>query len=191
MIYMWKITPLKSCIIIILKKHGVVLEKDLDGRIKFECSDGSKYKAEKEAYDVAACIGATFIWGGYRETIRGMKDLIHPKGKLAIGEPYWITESVPDEYRKKIEPIHSEIEILNISREEGFDIEYMVRASHDDWDRYQASNWYSLSRWIEKNQDHPDLQQVVDWYHEIQDDYLKYGREYLGWAVYVLSPVKY
>ena len=27
---MWKVTPLKSCILIILKKYGVILEKDLD-----------------------------------------------------------------------------------------------------------------------------------------------------------------
>jgi hypothetical protein len=120
-----------------------------------------------------------------------MKDAIHPKGKLVIGEPYWIKEPVPEEYRKKIESVHTEIELLKIAREEGFDIEYMVRANNDDWDRYEASNWYSLSRWIEENQDHPELQKVVDWYHEIQDEYLKYGREYCGWAVYILNPIKY
>ena len=30
-----------------------------------------------------------------------------------------------------------------------------------------------------------------DTYHEIQDDYLRYGREYCGWAVYILNPIKY
>ena len=119
------------------------------------------------------------------------RDRVIRKGKLVIGEPYLITEPVPEEYRKKIEPIHTEIELLKIAREEGFDIEYMVRANNDDWDRYEASNWYSLSRWIEENQNHQELQQVVDWYHEIQDDYLKYGREYCGWAVYILNPIKY
>lgn len=168
-----------------------ILERGLNDRIKVECTDGAKYQLEKGVYDVAACIGSSFIWGGYRETILGMKEAIHPKGKLVIGEPYWITEPVPDEYLKKYKDIHTEIELLNIAREEGFDIEYMIRASHDDWDRYEASNWYSLSRWIEGNQDHPDLQQVIDWYHEIQDEYLKYGREYCGWAVYILNPIKY
>jgi protein-L-isoaspartate O-methyltransferase len=168
-----------------------ITERNLNDRIRIECIDGSKFKYEKGSFDVAACIGASFIWGGFRETILGMKDAIHPKGKLVIGEPYWITEPVPEEYLNKNEGIYTEIELLKIAREEGFDIEYMVRANNDDWDRYEASNWYSLSRWIEENQDHPDLQQVIDWYHEIQDDYLKYGREYCGWAVYILNPIKY
>ena len=165
--------------------------KGLQDRLKVECMDGSKYQFIKGSYDVAACIGATFIWGGYRETINGMRDAIHENGKLVIGEPYIIKEPVPEEYRKKIEPIHNELELVRIAREEGYDIHYMIRASHDDWDRYEASNWFSLSKWLERNPDHPDFKQVVDWYHEIQDDYLQFGREYLGWAVYILNPMKY
>jgi protein-L-isoaspartate O-methyltransferase len=168
-----------------------ISDRGLSDRIKVECTDGAKYQFEEESYDVAACIGASFIWGGFKETINGMKNAIHSKGKLVIGEPYLIKEPVPQEYRKKIEPIHTEIELLNIARETGFDFEYMIRANHDDWDRYEASNWYSLSKWIEKNPAHPDLQQVIDWYHEMQDEYLRYGREYCGWAVYILNPIKY
>ena len=166
-------------------------DKGLKDRLKVVCMDGSKYQFEKGAYDVAACIGATFIWGGYRETINGMRDAIGKNGKLVIGEPYIIKEPVPEEYFQKIQPMHSELELVKIAREEGYDIQYMIRASHDDWDRYEASNWFSLSKWLENYPDHPDFQQVVDWYHSTQDEYLQYGREYLGWAVYILNPMKY
>ena len=86
---------------------------------------------------------------------------------------------------------HTEYELLQITREEGFDLEYVVRASHDDWDRYETGNWYGLIRWIEENPDHPERQDVIDHLHKAQDEYLRYGREYLGWAMYILNPIGY
>ena len=170
-----------------------IKDRGLSDRIEIVCCKGAEYSFEKGAFDVAVCLGASFIWGGFGPTIRGMKDAIHPKGKLVIGEPYWIKEPVPMEYKKKNkeEDIHSEYELLQIAREEGFDFEYMVRSSLDDWDRYEASNWYSLARWLVDNPNHPEKKEVIDWLHEIQDDYLRYGREYCGFAVYILNPIKY
>jgi cyclopropane fatty-acyl-phospholipid synthase-like methyltransferase len=166
-------------------------ERGFTDRIEIVCGDGAKYPYEKQSFDVAACIGASFIWGGYRNTIRGMKDAIRADGKLAIGEPYWLNERVPPEFAQKEQSIHTENELLRIARAEGFDFEYAVRASHDDWDRYEADNWRGLIHWIEENPDHPERQQVIDHLHESQDEYLRYGREYLGWAMYVLNPVRY
>jgi SAM-dependent methyltransferase len=170
-----------------------IKDRGLSDRFEIICGKGAEYSYEKGTFDVAACIGASFIWGGFRPTIRGMKDAIHSKGKLVIGEPYWIKEPVPVEYGKKNEneSINSEIELLKIAREEGYDFKYMVRSSHDDWDCYEASNWYSLARWLEENPDHPEKKEVVQWLHEMQDEYIQYGREYCGFAVYILNPIKY
>jgi hypothetical protein len=63
-----------------------------------------------------------------------------------------------------------------------------VRASHDDWDTYEAGNWYGLSRLIEENPAHPERQDVIDHLHESQSEYFRYGREYFGWAIYLLTP---
>jgi len=160
-------------------------------RIEIVCANAAEYPFEKHSFDVALCIGASFIWGGYRPTIRTMKKAIHTGGKLVIGEPYWLKEDVPPEYAKGEQTVHTEYELLQITREEEFDLEYVVRASHDDWDRYEAGNWYGLIRWIEENPDHPERQDVIDHLHKTQDEYLRYGREYLGWAIYVLNPIRY
>jgi len=45
--------------------------------------------------------------------------------------------------------------------------------------------------WLEENPNHPDKQAVIDWYHRTQDEYLQYGRQYLGWAMYILNPIRY
>ncbi|UCE72827.1 MAG: class I SAM-dependent methyltransferase [Methanomassiliicoccales archaeon] len=168
-----------------------IKDQGLEETIEIVCGNGAEYKFEKQGFDVAACIGASFIWGDYRSTIKAMKEAIKPDGKLIIGEPYWIKEPVPASYKEENKVVLREIELLTIAREEGFEFEYMMRANQDDWDRYEASNWYSLNRWLEENPDHPEKQEVVEWLHKLQEDYLKFGREYLGWAVYILNPIKY
>ena len=164
-----------------------VSEAGLADRIEIVCGDGAQYSFEEQSYDAATCIGASFVWGGYRQAVHAMKGAIHAKGRVAIGEPYWLRSDVPKEYAES-QPCQFEYELLEIAREEGFDFEYVVRASHDDWDTYEAGNWHSLVRWIEENADHPDRQQVIDYLRKSQDDYVRYGREYMGWAVYVLTP---
>lgn len=157
-------------------------------RFEIICGSGSEYRFEPHAFDVAACIGATFIWGGFGQTIRAMKDAVHKRGKLAIGEAHWLTDQVPPTYANR-EHLLTEFELLQIARKEGFNLEYVVRASHDDWDHYESSNWYGLIRWIEENPDHLERQQVIDYLHESQEEYLRYARQYFGWAIYILNPI--
>ncbi len=166
-------------------------ERGFTDRIEIVCANAAEYPFEKHAFDAAVCIGASFIWGGYRPTLQAMKQAIHSNGKLVVGEPYWLKEHVPPGYAKGEQGVHTEYQLLHMAREEGFDFEYMVRASHDDWDRYEAGNWNGLVRWIEENPDHPERREVINHLHRIQDEYLRYGREYLGWAMYVLNPVSY
>lgn len=162
-------------------------------RIEIVCANAREYPFEKHSFDAALCIGATFIWGGYRQTIQTMKEAIHTGGKLVIGEVYWLKGNIPQEYVNGTAPPNTkyEYELLQITHEEGFDLEYVVRASHDDWDTYSAGNWYGLIRWMNENPDHPERQEVIDHLHRIQDEYLRYEREYLGWAMYILNPIKY
>jgi len=160
----------------------------LAGRIEIVCSKGTDYPLQEGAFDVATCIGATFVFGGYRETVRALKKAANAQGRLGIGEVYWLSDNVPPEYAQKETSAHAETELLRITREEGFEIEYVIRASHDDWDRYSSDNWYGLLRWLEENPTHPDRQQVFEHFRRSQDDYFRYERQYLGWAMYVLAP---
>jgi hypothetical protein len=120
-----------------------------------------------------------------------MKEAILPRGKLVIGEAYWLTDNVPVEFRTQEKDVKTETELLQIARQQGFDFEYVLHSNTDDWDRYEAENWYALLRWIEEHPKHPERQQVIDHLHESQEEYTRYGRMYLGWALYVLNPVRY
>jgi len=172
------------------RARSKINQRGMADRIEIVCADAAKYNLENHGFDVALCIGTSFIWGGYRQAIQAMKKAVYAGGKLIIGEPYWLTDYVPPEYGHGEETVHSEFELLQITREEGFDIEYIVRASHDDWDRYETGNWYGLIRWIEENPNHPERKDVIAHLHKSQEEYVKYGRQYVGWAMYVLNPMR-
>ncbi|MDD5397523.1 MAG: hypothetical protein PHU70_00450, partial [Dehalococcoidia bacterium] len=158
--------------------------------IEIVCSPADDYVFEEGAFDAATCIGATFIWGGYKQTIQAMKRAIHQNGRLGIGETHWLSNQVNPEYAQKQTTTHTEPELTQITRDEGFELEYIIRASHDDWDRYISDGWYGLIRWLEENSTHPDYEQVFKHFRTDQDDYLKFQNQYMGWAMYCLAPMK-
>ena len=162
--------------------------RGLSDRVEIVCCRGADYVYEKGVFDAATCIGATFIFGGYRETIQTLKRAVKANGRLGIGETYWQTDQVPPEYARKEIGTHSETELLQMTRDEGFDLEYVVRASQDDWDRYYSDNWYGLIRWLEDNPAHPDRRQVLEHLHSDQEGYIRFMRKYMGWAMYALTP---
>jgi SAM-dependent methyltransferase len=165
-----------------------IAKKGLEGRLEIVCGDAAEYKFAPKCFTLATCIGATFIWGTFGEAIHAMKEAVVTLGKLIIGEAHWLTDDVPAEFRAEQTDIRSEVELLQMARAEGYEFEYVLHSNHDEWDRYEADNWYGLLRWIEANPEHAERQQVIDHLHESQEEYLRYGRMYFGWAIYVLNP---
>jgi len=163
-------------------------DRGLSDRIEIVCCRGADYVFDKGTFDAATCIGATFVFGGYRETIQALKCAVKANGRLGIGETYWQTDQVPSEYAQTEIGTHSEPELLQMTRDEGFDLEYVVRASPDDWDRYYSDNWHGLLRWLEDNPAHPDRRQVLEHLHSDQEGYIRFMRKYMGWAMYALTP---
>ena len=160
---------------------------NLDERIEIICANVTKYSIDQHAFDVVICTGASFIWDDFGGALRTLSTAVHQEGKIVIGEPYWLTDEIPPVYRQRNDEVHTEYELLHRMRKEGLELEYLVRASIDDWDGYEAGNWYGLVRWIEENPHHPDREVVVEHLRQSQDEYLRYGRQYLGWAIYVLG----
>ncbi len=164
-------------------------ERGLAGRIQIVCGDAAAYPFEPGAFDVAACIGATFIWeGGFHAALGRMKEAIRPGGRLAVGEAYWRRSHVPPDYSRGETSVHTESELLTMARENGFDLEYVVRASQDDWDHYESENWRGLLRWLDENPAHLERDEVIRHLHHSQNEYTRFAREYFGWAIYILKP---
>jgi ubiquinone/menaquinone biosynthesis C-methylase UbiE len=164
--------------------------RGLSDKIEIVCSKGADYVFEERAFDAATCIGATFIWGGYEETIQAMKQAIRQNGRLGIGETHWLNDHVHPGYAQRQRSTLTESELAHITRDEGFELEYIIRANHDHWERYSSDCWYALLRWLEENPKHPDYEQVFKYFRTSQDDYLQFQRQHMGWAMYCLKFMK-
>jgi SAM-dependent methyltransferase len=165
-----------------------IVSRGMNARLEIVEGDAAQYRFELHSYDVAACVGASFIWNGYRPALKALKQAVRPQGRVIIGEPYWLTDHVPPELVIAQPELQPEFDLLRIANEEGYELVSLVRSSPDDWDTYEAGNWYGLVQWLEENPAHPERQDVLQHLHESQVEYFRYGRKYYGWALMVLRP---
>lgn len=159
----------------------------LSERIAVRCMDARGYVPDGP-FDCAASIGASHIQGGFSATLDALLNLVHDEGTIVIGDRYWRSDRVPPEFAREWPDIPTEYEILGTVRDAGLDVAAVVRSSADDWDRYESGIWQSVIAWLGEHPDHPDRDFMIDYLHRIQDEYFGYGREHMGWALYVLVP---
>ena len=113
-------------------------ENGLSDRLDVICADASTYPLEPGAYDVASCLNASDMLGGFRPALSHLKPAIKEGGALVIAEPYFKICDVPDELRHWEGDRHTEREILDIIHEEGLELLFIKRASDDECDNYRA-----------------------------------------------------
>lgn len=162
-------------------------QRGLAEQIEIVCMAGADYAFEPHSYDVATCVGASFVWGGFGPALKQLRKAIKPNGVVIIGEPYWLSSEAPADLARR-EGFFAEWELLDLARAEGFDMMYVARASHDEWDRYERENWLGLIQWLRENPTHAERDDVLRHLRKSQEEYLRFGREFFGWAMYVLTP---
>lgn len=164
-------------------------ELGVDDRVQFEQTDAATYQPGDTSYDIVSCIGATWIGDGLVGTVELMRRAVRPGGLLLVGEPYW-TEEPPPEALVSLEVGADEFRSLagTLDRIEsaGAELVEMVLADGDSWDRYAASQWWNVSKWLRANPDHPDAHEMRAFVDHARRSHLEYQRRYLGWGVFVL-----
>lgn len=159
--------------------------------IEFLEIDGTKYSPKiNELFDLTMCIGASFIYDGFIGTINALKKMTKTSGMIILGEPYWLKE--PDEeYLKmsgiKKEEYNSHYGNIDIGEKEGLKCIYTLVSNHDDWDHYETLQWWSAYDYITVNNDDPDNSELLNEIEKAKMQYLLYGRDTLGWAIYVFK----
>jgi SAM-dependent methyltransferase len=167
------------------------VELGVGDKLTFLQGDAGSYVAEPSAFDVAACIGATWIGGGLAGTVELLRPAIGRGGRYLIGEPYWI-EPPPDEAVGAFGFGPDDYVSLGgtLDRLEASDLELveMVLADGDSWDRYEAAQWRTIAAWLEANPADPDHDAMRAFLDDGRRSYLRWGRRYLGWGVFVTRP---
>ncbi len=166
-------------------------ELDVADRVRFEQGDAGRFEAGARAYDIVSCIGATWIGGGLAGTLALMRAALRPGGLMLVGEPFWKDPPPTAALAAlgcKPEDFTSLAGTLDRFRAAGASLVEMVLADDDTWDRYVASQWWTVRRWLEAHGDDPDAPAMRAFLDDSRRTHLEYGRRYLGWGVFVLLP---
>lgn len=165
-----------------------VATRRLENRIEIVESDGAEYNAEPGSFDMMMCIGATWVWGGYRGTIEALKKIVVPGGLIAIGEPFKMKEPHEDYIAADPEFVPSLVthgENVAIAQGAGLTLLYASVSNQDDWDRYEGLQTRAAELYATEHPEDPDVEELLKQRHEVDAVYLKWARDTLNWAVYL------
>ena len=155
--------------------------------IEFVLMDAAEYKTD-ELFDLSCCMGASWIYGGIKGTLKALHGMTKPGGIIVAGEPYWIKEP-SDEYLKademEKETFHTHMENVLMGDEFGLTCGYTLASDHEDWDHYEALHWWSASEYVDKNPNDPDNIEILENSKKYREIYLKWARDIMGWCLYV------
>ncbi len=165
-------------------------ELDVAASVTIVQDDAARYPSDWHEFDIVSCLGATWIGGGLVGTLRLMQRALKDnRGLLLVGEPYWIDE-LPDEGYEALDETRGTFASLagTLERFEqvGMELVEMVLADQAGWDRYEATQWMTVRRWLDENPNDPDAPALKAWNDQRRRAYLAYGRRYMGWGVFVL-----
>jgi len=153
--------------------------------VSFRLGDASQEELERESYDAALCLGASFVFGGLADTVDALAPLVRPGGYVAVGEPYWRRLPLPENYEDRDDPFTSLEGTVLVFETAGLPVVSVIASSEDDWDRYETLHWRAVEEWLADNSGDPDAAEVQAMHERSKRTYLRHGRELMGWAIFV------
>ncbi|MCU4718682.1 SAM-dependent methyltransferase [Halapricum hydrolyticum] len=165
-------------------------ELDVAEQLTFIEADASEYEVADHEVDVASCLGASWIGGGFQGTLQLLSRATRDESSLVlVGEPYWREEPPPGAVEAcadgDSERFGTLATLQQRAEDVGFELVEMVLANADTWDRYEATQWKTVSDWLREHPDDPDADAVREHRDDSRRNYLEYGRRYFGWGVFV------
>ncbi|MBI4881421.1 MAG: class I SAM-dependent methyltransferase [Planctomycetes bacterium] len=151
--------------------------------------DGADFRPDRpHSLSLASCIGASWIFGGHAGTLDALVNLAEPGGWVIAGEPFWLREP-PEEYLQAAglakDAFGSHASNAEAGERRGLDLVYTIASSKDDWDNYEGLQWYATAEHARAHPDDPDLPELVERVARNKAAYLRWGRDTVGWAIYV------
>lgn len=150
--------------------------------------DAAAHPPPPGSVDLAACVGASWIWGGHRGTLRALREAARPGGLVLVGEPYWKRAPDPEFLaagRFRADDFSTLHGNAAIGAEEGLTLLYVMASSDADWERYEMLQLRAAERYAVAHPDDPDVPELLERVRAGADAYLRWGYETLGWAIYL------
>ena len=114
--------------------------------------------------------------------------MARPGGLVLVGEPYWKRQpelpyleaaGIP---ANLCSDLHGNVVIGEAL---GLTLLYVMPSRVDEWDRYESLQRRAAERYAVTHPDDPDVPEVLAEVRRSTDAYLRWGRDTLGWAMYL------
>ncbi len=168
-------------------------EHGLADRTEIHCVDASEFHHAAGMYDLVLCLGTAAIYGGFDAALRMLVPCITPRGAIIVGE----TSAEPPLPRRYTEYLGSSgwnilgsRTLLRTNDDHGLEIDWILRSTVDEWDRYMSLQWQSINTYARENPDDDQAQQFAEWARDEQEAYLRYQRRLVDWNVFLLRPLR-
>jgi SAM-dependent methyltransferase len=151
---------------------------------------GADYRPEPQSFDLACCVGASWIFDGHRQTLGALREAVRPGGQVLVGQPFWRSEPDPAYLAwsgMRREEFSSHLDNVEAGVEMGLVPLLALVSSGDDWDRYETLQWRAAARYAAAHSDDPDLPELLERVRRGREEYLRWGRATLGWALYLFA----
>jgi SAM-dependent methyltransferase len=169
--------------------HAVALQRAADAglseRLSFGLGDGARATFEPDAYDAALCLGASFVFGTLADTVDALAPAVRKGGHVAVGEPFWRSLPLSDDYEERDGPWTSLEGTVVAFETSGLPVVSVIASSEDDWDRYETLHWQAVESWLDANPHDADAPEIRSRQERHKRNYLCHGRDSLGWGIFV------
>ncbi|MDQ7842008.1 MAG: class I SAM-dependent methyltransferase [bacterium] len=173
----------------ILQARGRLEARVPGANVIFTQMDGADFRPDKpHSFSLASCIGASWIFGGHAGTLDALVSMVEPGGWVIAGEPYWLREPSEDYLQATgdtREGFGTHASNAEAGEQRGLDLVYTLVSSKEDWDSYEGLQWYATAEHARTHPNDPDLPELVRRVAKNKAVYLRWGRDTLGWAIYV------
>jgi SAM-dependent methyltransferase len=167
-----------------------VAERVPEASIEILEMDGAEFRAEAGAYDLASCMGGNWIYGGHRQTLRALADATRPGGCVLVGDPFWMREPAAEYLAwsgMERDTFGTHARNVEEGEAEGLVPLLALVSTGDEWDRYETLQWRATARYADSNPGDPDVAELVARVAKNRHEYVTWGRETLGWALYLFE----
>ena len=162
-------------------------DANLSERLEFACGDATK-AALPQGADLVVSLGSADCWGGPDEAIRACADLAGENGSILFGDRIWEGSRTPPEFAREWPEVRTLYELISAGREAGYVPVWLWHATPADWDQYESGIWTHTATWLRDHPDAPEAAELEAYLEAIQDEYILFGREAVGWTMILFCP---
>lgn len=152
--------------------------------------DGAAYHPAPGTFDLASCMGGDWVFGGHGPTLRALAQAARPGGRIVVGEPFWKKEPAPEYLASsglKRDDFGSHLQNVEAGEAQGLVPWLALVSTDEEWDRYETLQWRAAGRFADMHPDDPDVPELLARVEKSRREYLQWGRETLGWALYLFA----